>query len=114
MQTPNTLSWEEFLKVDIRTGTITEAEVFEGVNKPAYKLEIDFGNLGTRKTSAQLTKLYKPHELLGKQVLAVVNFPKKQIKNFMSECLILGAISNNGEVILIETERKTLNGLRIG
>lgn len=108
------LTWDEFSKVDIRTGTILAAEVFEGLRKPAYKIKIDFGELGIRKTSAQLTKLYTPEDLIGKQVLAVVNFPKKQIKNFMSECLILGAIGKDGEVVLAETERKTDNGLRIG
>jgi tRNA-binding protein len=108
------LTWEEFTKVDIRTGTIIKAEEFKGVNKPAYKIQIDFGELGIRKTSAQLTKLYKLEDLIGKQILAVINFPNKQIKDFMSECLILGAIGQGGDVVLVETERKTLNGLKIG
>lgn len=108
------LTWEEFAKVDIRTGTIIKAEVFKGLNKPAYKIQINFGKLGIRKTAAQLTKLYKPEDLIEKQILAVINFPNKQIKDFMSECLILGAIGHDGEVILVETERKTINGLKIG
>ena len=114
MDKGNNLTWEEFIKIDIRTGTIINAEVFDGVNKPAYKVQIDFGELGIRKTSAQLTKLYKPEDIIGKQILAVINFPKKQIKDFMSECLILGVIGEEGDVVLVETERKTLNGLKIG
>ncbi len=114
MDKGNNLTWEEFARIDIRTGTIINAEVFDGVSKPAYKVQIDFGELGIRKTSAQLTKLYKPEDIIGRQILAVINFPEKQIKNFMSECLILGVIGQDGEVVLIETERKTLNGLKIG
>lgn len=110
----NNLTWEEFEKVDIRVGTIVQAEIFTDARKPAYKITIDFGELGTRKTSAQITKLYKPEDLPGRQVLAVVNFPPKQISNFWSECLILGAIGQNGEVILIQPERTTGNGLKIG
>lgn len=114
MDREKNLTWEEFTKVDIRTGTIIKAEEFKGLNRPAYKIQIDFGELGIRKTSAQLTKLYKPKDLVGKQILAVVNFPKKQIKDFMSECLILGVVGKDGEVVLVETERKTFNGLKIG
>jgi tRNA-binding protein len=114
MDNEKKLTWEEFTKVDIRIGTIIKAEEFKGLNKPAYKIQIDFGEIGIRKTSAQLTKLYNPDDLIGKQILAVINFPNKQIKNFMSECLILGAIGQKGEVILVETERKTINGLKIG
>ena len=114
MDEGNNLTWEEFIKIDIRTGTIINAEVFDGVDKPAYKVQIDFGELGIRKTSAQLTRIYKPEDIIGRQILAVINFPKKQIKNFMSECLILGVIGQEGDVVLVETERKTLNGLRIG
>lgn len=114
MDREKNLTWEEFTKADIRTGTIIKAEEFKGLNRPAYKILIDFGELGKLKSSAQLTKLYKPKDLTGKQILAVVNFPEKQIKDFMSECLILGAVGKDGEVILAETERKTINGLRIG
>ncbi len=83
------LTWEEFATVDIGTGTIITAEEFEGLNKPASKIQIDFGELGIRKTSAQLTKLYKQEDLIGKQIVVVINFNGKQIKNFRSECLIL-------------------------
>jgi tRNA-binding protein len=108
----NTLSWEDFMKVDIRTGTIVMAEVFQETKKPSYKLLVDFGDLGIKKSSAQITDLYHPEDLIGKQVVAVVNFPPKQIANMQSECLILGAVGN--EVTLLTTERRTANGLRIG
>lgn len=107
------LSWTDFEKVEIRTGTIISAEVFAEARKPAYKLQIDFGPLGTRKTSAQITKLYSVKELPGKQVIAVVNFSPKQIGNFMSECLLLGAIDND-EVTLLSPAGNVKNGLRIG
>ena len=107
------LSWADFDKVDIRTGTIISAEVFAEARKPAYKLQIDFGSLGILKTSAQITKLYTLEELPGKQVVAVVNFPPKQIGNFMSECLLLGAVEND-EVTLLWPDRKVKNGLKIG
>lgn len=109
----NEISWNDFEKVEIRTGTIIEAQVFKEARKPAYKLVIDFGAYGIRKSSAQLTRLYQPEDLLGKQIVAVVNFPKKQIADFMSECLVLGAVGAEGEVTLLQTERKTEDGLRI-
>lgn len=108
------LSWADFEKVEIRTGTILSAEPFPQARKPAYKLTIDFGDFGTRRTSAQITKLYRPDELVGKQVVAVVNFPPKQIATFMSECLVLGSVAADGTVTLLQTERPTENGLRIG
>lgn len=95
-------------------GTIISAEVFKEVRNPAYKMIIDFGELGKRKTSAQITKLYKPEELIGKQVVAVVNFPPKQIATMMSECLVMGGLGEDKEVILIQPERKVKNGTRIG
>lgn len=107
------LTWAEFQKVDIRSGTILSAEDFPEARKPAYKLHIDFGDLGIKKTSAQITDLYKKEELPGKQVLAVVNFPAKQIANFMSECLVLGAVDENNKVTLLTTDRITENGLRV-
>lgn len=107
------ITWSDFEKVDIRTGTIVAAEPFPQARKPAYKLTIDFGELGTKRTSAQLTKLYDAGELVGRQVVAVVNFPPKQIAAFMSECLILGAVAADGTVTLLQTERSTENGLRI-
>lgn len=109
----NDLTWSEFETVDIRTGTIVAAEVFPQARKPAFKLTIDFGDLGLKRTSAQLTALYNLDELIGKQVVAVVNFPPKQIATFMSECLVLGAVDADGTVTLLQTERPTENGLRI-
>ncbi|MCX6214680.1 tRNA-binding protein [Spirosoma sp.] len=107
------ISWADFEKVEIRTGTVLSVDTFPQARKPAYKLTIDFGELGTKRTSAQLTKLYKPDDLIGKQVVAVVNFPPKQIATFMSECLVLGAVADDGTVTLLQTERPTKNGLRI-
>jgi tRNA-binding protein len=112
MTTPP-ITWTDFEKVDIRTGTIIAAEPFPQARKPAYKLTIDFGELGTKRTSAQLTKLYQTDELIGRQVVAVVNFPPKQIATFMSECLVLGAVGSDGTVTLLQPERSTENGLRI-
>lgn len=106
--------FEAFEKLDIRTGTIIKAEVFKEVKKPAFKVWIDFGNLGIKKTSAQLTVLYKAEELIGKQVIAVVNFEPKQIANFMSECLILGAIGEGNTVTLLSTDKIIDNGMKIG
>lgn len=107
------ITWADFEKVEIRTGTVVAVEAFPQARKPAYKLTIDFGELGTRRTSAQLTKLYQAEELVGKQLVAVVNFPPRQIATFMSECLVLGAVDDDGTVTLLQTERPTPNGLRI-
>ena len=111
---PNALSWTDFDKVDIRTGTIIAVEEFPKARKPAYKLTIDFGELGIKRSSAQITTLYQPDTLLGKQIVAVVNFPPKQIATFLSECLVLGAVADDGTVTLLQTERLTENGQRIG
>lgn len=108
------LSWDAFIKVEMRVGTIISAEKFKEVTKPAYKMLIDFGEYGTKKTSAQICALYTPEALIGRQVVAVVNFPPKQIANMMSECLVLGGIGENKEVTLIEPERQVENGTRIG
>jgi tRNA-binding protein len=110
----NQLTWNEFVKVEMRVGTIVSAEKFKEVINPSYKMIIDFGEYGKKKTSAQITKLYKAEKLIGKQVIAVVNFPPKQIANIMSECLILGCVGENNDVTLIEPERKVENGTRIG
>ena len=110
----NKLTWDDFEKVEMRTGTIVAAEAFPQARKPAYKLTIDFGEFGHKRTSAQLTTLYKLEDLVGKQVVAVVNFPPKQIATFMSECLVLGAVADDGTVTLLQTERSTENGVRIG
>lgn len=111
-QATNHINWSDFEKIDMRVGTIIAAEVFKEARKPAYKITIDFGELGTRQTSAQVTKLYNCEELVGKQVIAVVNFPPKQIANFFSECLLLGAVEG-AEVTLLHTDKPVKNGLRI-
>ena len=108
------LTWEEFERVDLRVGTVLEAAVFAEAQRPAYKLLIDFGPLGLKKSSAQITDLYQPQDLIGKQVIAVVNFLPKQIANMKSECLVLGAIGENKVVTLLSSERKVENGSRIG
>jgi len=107
------ISYEDFDKVEIRVGTITEALDFPKAKKPAYRLTIDFGELGVKKSSAQITRLYERESLVGKQIVAVVNFPPKQIAGFMSECLVLGVLSSDGEVVLLQPERKVENGLII-
>ncbi|MDD5086652.1 MAG: tRNA-binding protein [Candidatus Nanoarchaeia archaeon] len=107
------ITWEDFKKVDMRVGTVLNAEDFPEAKKQAYKLEIDFGPLGIKKTSAQITKLYKKEDLVNKQVIAVVNFPPKQIANFVSEVLVLGVVGKENEVILLELDKKADNGLRI-
>ncbi len=108
------ISWSDFEKLDIRVGTILSAHDFEKAKMPSYQLEIDFGALGTKKSSAQITKLYEKHDLVGKQVLAVVNFPKKQIANFFSECLVLGLYGENKEeVTLITPSIPTKNGMHL-
>ncbi|MDO6738564.1 tRNA-binding protein [Wenyingzhuangia sp. 2_MG-2023] len=107
------LSWSDFAKVDMRIGTIVKAEIFKEAKNPAYKLLIDFGDLGMKKSSAQITKLYQPQGLIGKQIVAVVNFPPKQIANMMSECLVLGGLSGEKEVTLLQSERAVKNGTKI-
>jgi len=111
-----TISWQDFENVDIRVGTIIRAEDFPEAKKPAYRLEIDFGKeIGIKKSSAQITKLYRKEELIGKQVLAVINFPPKQIANFTSECLTTGFVLDNktGEVVLATPDKKVPNGLKL-
>src|SRR5690606_6696320 len=110
----NTISWEDFEKIDIRVGTILEVNDFPKARNPAYQLKINFGELGIKKSSAQIVKLYSKDELIGKQILAVVNFPPKQIANFISECLVLGIYNENKDVVLISPERKTEDGCRVG
>jgi tRNA-binding protein len=108
------LTWSDFEKVEMRVGTVIEVFDFPKAKKPAYQMTIDFGPLGIRKTSAQVTKLYGKEDLVGIQVVAVVNFPPKQIATFMSECLVMGAIGEDGEVTLLQPNLTCENGLRIG
>jgi len=108
------ITWSDFMKVEMRVGTIISAEKFKEVRNPAYKMLVDFGAFGVKKTSAQITKLYDADSLVGRQVVAVVNFPPKQIANMMSECLVLGGIGNDKEIILLQPERQVENGTRIG
>ncbi|KDN56138.1 tRNA-binding protein [Flavobacterium seoulense] len=111
----NNLTWTEFEKVAMHVGTIINVADFPEARKPAFQLTIDFGEaIGIRKTSAQITKRYTKDVLLNRQIVAVVNFPKKQIGKFMSECLILGAVGEEGDVILLAPDFKIENGLRIG
>ena len=111
----NQISWADFEKVDIRTGTIITAENLPGARKPAYKLSIDFGEeLGIKQSSAQITKHYTPDDLVGRQIIAVVNFPPKQIATFISECLVLGVYDEKKDVVLLQPQQKLSNGLKIG
>ena len=103
------INFEDFTKVDLRVGTILEVNDFPEARNPAYQLTIDFGDLGIKKTSAQITTMYKKEYLLQKQIVAVVNFPRKQIAKFMSECLVLGAV-NGKDVMLLNPEHKVKNG----
>jgi tRNA-binding protein len=109
------ITWEDFEKIDIRVGTILQAGILEGARKAAYKLQIDFGEqMGIKRCSAQITTLYNAEELTGVQVIAIVNFPPKQIGTFFSECLVLGIYDENNNVVLLQPERKLSNGLKIG
>jgi tRNA-binding protein len=108
------LTWEEFEKVEMRIGTVLAAENFPKAKNPAFQLTIDFGELGIKKSSAQITKCYTKEALIGQQIIAVVNFPPKQIANFLSECLVLGVIGLDKEIVLLQPERAVKNGLKIG
>ncbi|MDN3493625.1 tRNA-binding protein [Winogradskyella bathintestinalis] len=103
------ITFEDFTKVDLRIGTIIDIKDFPKAHRPAYQLTIDFGDLGIRKSSAQITTLYQKNDLLHRQIVAVINFPKKQIANFMSECLVVGAVKAN-DVVLLHPETKVKNG----
>ena len=107
------ITWDDFEKVELRVGTIIEVDQFPKARKPAYKLKIDFGDFGIRQSSAQITELYKPEDLLNKQIIAVTNFPPKQIADFISGCLVTGVVDGGEPVILLHPERKVKNGLRI-
>ena len=106
------ITFEDFTKVDLRVGTIIEVNDFPKARRPAYQLTIDFGDLGIKKSSAQITTLYQKEDLLNRQIIAVVNFPKKQIANFMSECLVMGAVKEN-DVYLLNPEAKVRNGAQV-
>jgi len=108
------ITWDDFEKINIRTGTIVEVSDFPKARKPAYKLKIDFGELGFKQSSAQVTHHYNKEELIGKQIVAVVNFPPKQVANFYSECLVLGVYDENNDVILLQPDKKVANGATIG
>lgn len=108
------ITWDDFEKVDMRVGTIIEVTDFPNARKPAYQLAIDFGKLGIKKSSAQITALYSSSELTGKQVIAVVNFPVKQIANFFSECLVMGVYDDQSNVVLLQPDKKVFNGSKIG
>lgn len=108
------ITWDDFEKVDMRVGTIIEVTDFPNARKPAYQLAIDFGKLGIKKSSAQITALYSSSELTGKQVIAVVNFPVKQIANFFSECLVMGVYDDQSNVVLLQPDKKVFNGSKVG
>ena len=108
------INWDDFEKVDMRLGTIITAEDLPNAKKAAYQLTIDFGEIGIKKSSAQLTDLYTKQELVGKQIIAVVNFPPKQIANFFSECLVLGVYTAGDKVVLLQPSIQAENGSRIG
>jgi len=108
-----TISWRDFERVELRAGTIIVVEDFPEAKKPAYKLTIDFGQFGVKKSSAQITKHYKKEDLIGRQVVGVINFPPKQIGPFLSECLTTGFADENGDVVLTMIERRVPNGSKL-
>ena len=109
------ITWNDFEKIDMRAGTIIEVSDFPKARKPSYKLTIDFGeDTGLKRSSAQITAHYKKEDLLNRKVIAVVNFPPKQIADFFSECLVLGVYDENNDVILLQPERLVINGMKIG
>jgi tRNA-binding protein len=109
------LTWSEFERVEMRVGTIVEANDFPEARKPAYQLTIDFGSeIGIRKSSAQITKRYAKQDLIGRQIVGVVNFPRKQIEKFMSECLVIGSVGDDNDIVLLAPDFNVENGLRIG
>ena len=111
----HSITWEDFEKIDIRVGTITEAKDFPRAKKPSYQLTINFGpEIGLKKSSAQITKFYSIENLVGQQIIAVVNFPPKNIAGFISECLVLGVYDENKDVVLLSPKAAVTNGMKIG
>jgi len=110
----DTITWQDFEKIDIRVGTIIEAKEFPKAKKPAYQLIIDFGEFGIKQSSAQITHFYSSESLVNQQVIAIVNFPPKRIADFTSECLVLGIYDENKNVVLLQPQQKVSNGLKIG
>ncbi len=114
MEKKSSINWSDFEKIDLRVGTILEVRDFPEARNPAYQLHIDFGGeIGILKSSAQITKRYSKEDLLNRQIVAIVNFPKKQIGKFMSECLVLGAVEREGDVVLLNPDFKVENGTTI-
>ncbi|MDB5032498.1 MAG: tRNA-binding protein [Mucilaginibacter sp.] len=111
--TLETITWNDFEKVELRVGTILEAADFPGARKPAYKVRVDFGEFGIKWSSAQITKHYTKEELIGKQIVGVINFPKKQIANFMSEFLVTGFADENGDIVLTAIDKQVPNGSKL-
>lgn len=107
------ISWDDFEKVELRVGTILEVLDFPKAKKPAYKLKIDFGELGQKWSSAQITKHYTKDSLIGRQIVAVINFPEKQIADFMSQCLVTGFADANGDIVLTALDKPVPNGTKI-
>jgi len=108
-----TITWADFEKVELRAGTILEVQDFPKARKPAYQLKVDFGEMGIKWSSAQITKHYTKEELVGRQILGVVNFPEKQIANFMSQFLVTGLADENGDIVLTTVERPVPNGSKL-
>ena len=108
------ITWDDFAKIDIRVGTITEVNDFPKSKNPSWQITIDFGEAGIKRSSAQITHLYEKEALIGKQVVAVINFPPKQIANFFSECLVLGIYTDKKEVVLLTPDQPVENGWKIG
>ena len=109
------ITWNDFEKIDIRAGTILEVNDFPKARKPAYQLLVDFGEeIGVKKSSAQITVHYKKEDLINRQVIAVVNFPPKQVADFISECLVLGVYDENNDVVLLQSNREVKNGCKVG
>jgi len=109
----NLINWEQFDAIELRTGAIIKVEEFLKAKKPAYKLWIDFGEFGIKKSSAQITAFYTPENLIGKQIIGVINFPPKKIADFSSDCLVTGIVDNEGRCVLLQPERPVANGLKI-